>query len=954
MGWKDAPVEKTPAWASAPVVKQNNAERSLGGTLLEGATNIPASFGHVIGGLAEMVTSPVQTVKGITNLVEGGVRKVLPAGANDFLTRLEQSSLLEADRLASSPEGQRQITATADAMGSFYKDRYGSKQGFYNALATDPVSVGLDVATVATGGAAGLRNLGGRAAAAGSKSAPAFLKTADALGTVAKYTDPISPVVGGTIYTAAALPRFVTKHTQNFFEPFTQGGRESIKARAFMDSLQGNPELVKQAIELAGQGHTPEQIASIMQNSGLAALIDTSRQANTGIGTLFRQREVAALQPRANMLAEGAVGEEQAAANANNALNVETATATKQQQAEILAQRVAQARALAQQRQATQGQIAGLGQRQESDILALQTEAERRTAAAAKQAAQQQASVAAEQQAIAGSVPETSQLKVGETVTGRRAAVKADVQEKVVTPAYNAAFALAPDKFVVPSVLQTAAELRAGTSVKINPDLAPKTSETLRVFGDVAETRVNPLTGEKYTVNVPQKVTLSKADDLIQAINQDYGSLKNSVLPGANRARTNLKDLKAAIEADVKNGVSEEAFAAYKNAQQTANTQVIQPFNKGWVANLEREGSTGVQMQAPEDVVKTILSGQDEATRFVRALGQDEIAMSAVRAGILDAYRNEVIRNGVIRPAAHDLFMSNTKYGRALKALDDAGMDIRSELSAFGEKSRALLDRNGAVEQGTRQQVTAIDKEFTARQDKVRQQTRDAIDSAKETGAVTRTAMQEFGATTRAKILDGFKTRIAELETKYKPSIEQSKSAQTEAEKLLTKLSGDTYNITPEMARSQLETIAKQNPDLRAVIEDTRKYLEHEANFRSLSKDGQTQGGGVRSLATDAQGKPVMPWIKGLPSSVVNFVLARIGKQINPKLAAEIAMSTINSTAFGDALQTALKYKRGKVGTYANTPTPKPNFPAIRGKVGVANAVQNALAPPSQNAFAEQ
>jgi len=814
-------------------------DRTLGETLLEGATNLPRSFGHVVGGLVGMVTSPVQTVKGITNLVEGGVRKVLPAGANDFLTRLEQASPSEADRLAGSPQGQQQIAATADAMGSFYKDRYGSKQGFYNALATDPVSVGLDVATVATGGAAGLRNLGARATAAGSRSAPAFLKTADALGTVAKYTDPISPVIGGVAYTASATPRFLIKHTQNFFEPFTQGGRESIKARAFMDSLQGNPELVKQAIELAGQGHTPEQIASIMQNSGLAALIDTSRQANTSIGTLFRQREVAALQPRANMRAEGAVGEEQAAANAGNALNQETAALSQQQQQALLAQRAAQARALAQQRQATQGQVTGISQQQASDLSAAQTEAERRAAEVAAQARQQQAAIAAEQQAIAGSVPETSQLKVGETVTQQREAAIGERQKSVVTPAYTAAFKLAPEPFNPAKTLAMASEVGGEIASKLDPSLGLNTREILQTFGSVTETKLNPLTGERYNVQVPKKVTLEEIDPLIKSINADLNLAERA---GDATLIRNLKRLKGAVEGDLAANLSEEAAAAYRNARNIAKEQIIEPYRKGWVANLGREGSTGVQIQAPESVVSKILSGEDEANRFVRALGTDETAMSAVRAGILDAYRNEVIRNGVIRPAAHDLFMSNAKYGRALKALDDAGMGIRNELNAFGEKSRALLDRNGAVKEGTRQQVTAIDKEFTARQNQIRQQTKDAIAAAKEAGAAGRAAIQESGATTRAEILDGFKTRIAELETKYKPSIEQSRAAQAEAEKLLTKLSGSNYNITPTMARSQLEAIAKQNPDLRAVIEETQRYLEHEANFRSLSKEGQKIG----------------------------------------------------------------------------------------------------------------
>jgi len=776
-------------------------------------------------------------------------------------------------------------------------------------------------------------------------------------------------------FAATAVPKVVGRGIYNIAEPLLPGGKEAIKARGYMKALNDDPQMAEYASNLIAQGYTPEQVAvALEQAPGFATLLATSRDASLPIRGQYNTRTREQFQPRVNQLAAGGQQATEEALATQNALAQQTATLAEQQAAALAQQRQAQAQALiaaraAQRGQATasrgtqQGRISAAQQQQANEILAAQAEAERLAAAAASQARQQQVAIAAEQRGLAGTVPEKSQLEVGQTVTGRRAEVKADVQEKVVTPAYNAAFALAPDEFVVPSALETAAELRAGTSVKINPDLAPKTSETLRVFGDVAETRVNPLTGEKYTVNVPQKVTLSKADDLIQAINQDYGSLKNSVLPGANRARANLKELKAAIEADVKNGVSEEAFAAYKNAQQIANTQVIQPFNKGWLANLEREGSTGVKMQAPEDVVKTILSGQDEASRFVRALGTDETAMSAVRAGILDAYRNEVIRNGVIRPSAHDAFMSNAKYGRALKALDDAGMDIRKELSTFGEKSRALLDRNGAVKEGTRQQVTAIDKQFTARQNQIRQQTKDAITAAKETGAAERSAASERafaarsdisarGTEARAGISKQFAERIAQAESTYKPRVEELRSMATEAEKQLTKL--NQMGIRPEESEVNLARLSANNPDLRQVIAETRQMLETEADFRRISGTGKQSGGGVSELATEsAGGNRAVPWINGLQSSVINFIFARLAGKVDTQLAAEIATEALNSSRFSQVLADAAKKAEGRgIGKMLRKPTAKPNLKLLG--VSSASSQSNALAPPSQNAFAEQ
>ena len=939
----------------------------------------PYALAGALGGAAGTVVPVVGTALGagagvaalgLTDLAATGINALSGAfGGPQFRTGSEAIMGMFPESFAPQTEGQRFLQGTV--------------QG---ATAGGALGAGSRALAARVGQSAAQGTTAGRVvnALAAKPGAQAVAGGASGLGVTAAQESGIeNPLAltligmgaGVTPFAATALPKVLGRTVYNIAEPILPGGKEAIKARGYMKALNDDPQLAEYASNLIAQGYTPEQVAvALEQAPGFAALLATSRDASPLVRGQYNTRTREQFQPSTNQLAAGSQQAAEQAAATQNALAQQTATLAEQQAAAIAQQRQAQAQALiaaraaqrgqtAASRGTQQGRVSAAQQQQANQILAAQAEAESRAAAAAAQARQQQAAIAAEQRGLAGTVPEKSQLEVGETVTGRRAEVKADVQQKVVTPAYNAAFALAPDEFVVPSALETAAELRAGTSVKINPDLAPKTSETLRVFGDVPETRVNPLTGEKYTVNVPQKVTLSKADDLIQAINQDYGSLKNSVLPGANRARANLKDLKAAIEADVKNGVSEEAFAAYKNAQQIANTQVIQPFNKGWLANLEREGSTGVQMQAPENVVKTILSGQDEASRFVRALGQDETAMSAVRAGILDAYRNEVIRNGVIRPSAHDAFMSNAKYGRALKALDDAGMDIRGELSAFGEKSRALLDRNGAVKEGTRQQVTAIDKQFTARQNQIRQQTKDAIAAAKEAGAAERAAASERalaaradisarGLETRTGISKQFAERIEQAESTYKPRVEELRSMAAEAEKQLAKL--NQMGIRPEESEVNLARLSANNPELRQVIAEARQMLETEADFRRISGSGKQSGGGASELATESVGgNRVVPWINGLQSSFINFVFARLAGKVDTELAAEIATEALNSSRFSQVLADAAKKAKGSgIGKMLRKPTAKPNLKLLG--VSAASSQSNALAPPSQNAFAEQ
>ena len=740
----------------------------------------------------------------------------------------------------------------------------------------------------------------------------------------------------------------VARGVHNVAEPHLPGGKENIKARAYFEALRKDPQLVQQAADLINQGYTPEQAASMLQSRGFASLLSTSRRANTDIADIYGQRELDQFGPVATSLSAATGGLEQGALGVE-AIAAERAAALRgQQQQALLGQRRQQAGQLAGSRQIEQRQVAGARQNALQEVSAAEQAAavQRQAAEAARVQAEQR--LLQQKQGVAATVPETSQLKVGETVTGRRAAVMEGRQKEVVTPAYESAFKLAPDEFEVPSTIKTATDIRSGTGAQLDSSLAPETAETLRVFGSVDESRLNPLTGEKYTVSVPRKVTLRDADELIRAINRDYAALSRSSAPGARTALGNLSKLKAAVEADIRDGVPEEAVAAYKSARTTARTQVIEPFLKGWIANLQREGSTGVQVQAPEGVVSRILAGEDEASRFTLALGHDQQAMQAVKAGILDAYRNEVVRDGVIRPAAHDAFMSNAKYGRALEALDRSGMDIRSELSTFGQRAKELQGQTKDVKGQYGKQVQAINNDLQAAQQRARDAAARVVGAAKETGATQRAAVREVGATQRAGISEEFRTKLDQLETQYKPQAADLRAASAEADRLLGQLK--QRRITPDQSQANLQQLTKDVPELKQAVEEARALLDMEADYRGLAKEGEIAGGGVRALASDTIGKPVAPWIKGLQTSVINFFMARLVGKLDSKLAAEVAMEVLNSSQFAGILEKIA----ASPGKFNKAPVTRPK--PIGLGITSANTANNALAPERKrnNALAEQ
>lgn len=141
----------------------------------EALANLPASAERFAGNLYEAVTSPVQTVKNVAQLAGGAVYSMLPQAAQDWLIST-----------ANDPTKVRQSIAMAKAVGGEYARRYGTEEGFKEALATDPVGVASDFSTLLSGGAL-----------ATAKTAPAVSK---ALTTAATYTNPAAPFTKAAEY----------------------------------------------------------------------------------------------------------------------------------------------------------------------------------------------------------------------------------------------------------------------------------------------------------------------------------------------------------------------------------------------------------------------------------------------------------------------------------------------------------------------------------------------------------------------------------------------------------------------------------------------------------------------------------------------------------------------------------------------------------------------------------
>ena len=120
---------------------------------------IPGSALQLMKDMSFPIRHPIQTVKGMTSIVRGGVDK-LQSEEGDLPTQNEQAF---------------------DAMGEYYGDRFGSVDALKNTAMNDPVGILSDISGIATLGTSSLPKITGRAG-----------KIVETLNKTAKAVDPMN------------------------------------------------------------------------------------------------------------------------------------------------------------------------------------------------------------------------------------------------------------------------------------------------------------------------------------------------------------------------------------------------------------------------------------------------------------------------------------------------------------------------------------------------------------------------------------------------------------------------------------------------------------------------------------------------------------------------------------------------------------------------------------------
>ena len=881
--------------------------RSVGGFL----SNIPSSAGRLASGIADMVMSPIDTASNIMDIGAGALQNALPKAFVDFVN--------SGDSPEKAASVKRAVDA-ANAMGGFLKERYGSLDKIKTTLYDDPVGAAADLSILFTGGGAAatrvatasrgpivagaMRGLPGMEDAA--SFAGALTTTGKALTAAGEYTNPLNAVmpvarVAGNI--ALAVPGVqrgvdVSKATAkkvigtgyNLVEPALPGGAEAIKNRAIVsafstDPIKGTPDIAKmnQAIAMLEGGATIEQVAVALNSPGLAAMAKTSQNANTALAGIYAERAKAVRESRANQL-EGASANLNALSQANlppsagspNLPRQAVNTALAQEQAALAAQQTARTGALTAEQQVAEATLA-----------------------------QQQA-------ALTASVANTRQMEVGDTLTKTRAELEKAVREKVVTPAYTAAFEASTEPFSFALVEAAAKKLAADTSTQLNPQIAPYTTEALRLYGSKVP---EPVPGAPPSAvppaPVPAMVTLEGADKLIKALNIDLAAIRGATDSAANMTRKNLMALKSAAEQAITNGVSTEAAKLYKAARTLYKDKVVEPFLKGWVANLEREGATGTPILAPSKVTQKILSSEEDAIRAVAAFGESPVALQAIKAGVEGEYRAAVVAG----KTPHKDWMDTHQF--QLEALDKAGLGLTQRLESLGGSAQKL-EQTAAELKATRTAIPGkVTAEFEAQNQALKavstdlafKNVSDLRKSVVKDEATMNQALRRMDEPAKAALARGVMQDVktlAELTANERPIMAALRAADPATAARIMANAKEAFKIRSLIEEAQkarpanalgttqrVADLTQGLPEVRAAVQKIQAEINQSTSFDKLAAKGVAAGGGVGTLATEAAGPAVASLNHYM--SMINFVMRRLKGLTDDKLAAQIGVELANS-----------------------------------------------------------
>jgi len=301
----------------------------------------------------------------------------------------------------------------------------------------------------------------------------------------------------------------------------------------------------------------------------------------------------------------------------------------------------------------------------------------------------------------AAKLANVDQSTTGQSLIDMAKSAKKTMKENVIAPAYKDAFKAAGNsKIDITNVINKAEEILGQPLADIKiPDMPDVAAKLAKLRPPVE--KAPPIQGMMMERPPARAMgTLEDVDAIRKAINKDVASANAAYTNPASA--TKLRELGQlhstiddAIETATKAGtLSPEAKNLYDKAVGLYRGPYVERFKMGLNADITANTIKNEAKINPSNVVSQYLKDPRATDQFLNLYGRNAKALDTAKAGIESLYRDNVIKNGAIDPAAHAKFM--TDYGQQLATLDqNTRMGIAAKLNAIGERAGQLAERRG-------------------------------------------------------------------------------------------------------------------------------------------------------------------------------------------------------------------------------------------------------------------
>ena len=698
--------------------------------------------------------------------------------------------------------------------------------------------------------------------------------------------------------------------------PLFEKGRQKILDTKILDSLKGSN--AAEAAEKLRAGATPEQLATEIKSSELAAAIKSSQKSYPDDWRDKLGTEAATLDARVNQaqdrLAELHQGEMPVS-------DVSAAAPYQNVQSGLAAQ-------------------AG----------GLENTKAARTAELLRQAETQQVGLEEAKQQVASTVAQPEQREIGQTVIARKRELQ-DQAAKLVSPLYKQSFELAPQPFSIKPLIDKATELSENISTAINKESAPFTHTALKVFKQQADegpvllgANGKPL--KPSSEGLPPMATLESLKALRSEILTDLRELEG--VPESGLKIRNLKILKQGIDDSIAQNAPTEARAVFDEANKLFRSTVAEPYMEGTVDKLTRQTNTYRPQINPSEVADKFLH-PDHAADFIRAFGNDPEALQAIATGVEGKFNAEVVQGG----KSADKFLRDNR--EALKTLDSTGAGIQNRLSEIVRNFEPIEANQAALGE----QVKAIPKvvdESVANQQRIISKSAKDLSGATDPENLAKVAVsgdarlmgrilhkltpeakpeltkqvisnafepitagaENAGAKT-AKALDNSRIAVALKATYGKEAgaakladFKETANIQSMLEKVKKEAPKHPYDTAVE-----LDKLTADKPQLKRAVEDIMATINDQKKFDALALEGAKAGENATKLATEST--PHMPF--GLTRAVVlaKLIHSTGVKFADSTIADKLSKELLSSEAFANAIERAQARSEAAAASPLNT-----------------------------------